>query len=102
MVDVTSQVKDRSRLEVFFRCPWLDILCDKSFNHPPTMCSSLCMTLVSNKLCKFVREGVARDEWRKTHARALFNEADVLTKTLSKEKRKGFIRMILNHVFHSC
>ena len=48
-----------------------------------------------------IREGVARDEWRTTHVNTLLNEADLLTKTLSGEKRKGFVRMILHHVFRS-
>ena len=48
-----------------------------------------------------IREGVARDEWRKTHASALFYEAYLLTKTLSGEKRKGFVFMILRQIFRS-
>ena len=49
-----------------------------------------------------IREGVARAEWRTTHANALLNEADSLTKTLSEEKQKVFVRVILHRIFHSC
>ena len=49
-----------------------------------------------------IREGVARDEWRTTYVNTLLNEADLLTKTLSGEKRKGFVRRILHHIFRSC
>ena len=48
-----------------------------------------------------IREGVARDEWRTTHANTLLNEVDLLTKTLSGEKRKGFVHMILHRIFRS-
>ena len=48
-----------------------------------------------------IREGAARDEWRITYVNTLVNEADLLTKTLSSEKRKGFVRMILHHVLRS-
>lgn len=48
----------------------------------------------------FVREGVARDEWRTSHVSAHDNEADSLTKILpSGEKRKGFVRKLLYHIF---
>ena len=48
----------------------------------------------------FVREGVARDEWRTSYVKTHDNEADLLTKLLpSGEKRKGFIRNLLHHVF---
>ena len=45
----------------------------------------------------FVREGVARDEWRiNTHD----NKADLLTKQLPHgEKRKGFVSNLLHHIF---
>ena len=47
-----------------------------------------------------VREGVARDEWRMTYINTHDNEADLLTKTLpSGEKRHGFVRRILHHIF---
>ena len=40
----------------------------------------------------FVREGVARDEWRTSYVNAHDNEADLLTKQLPHgEKRKGFV-----------
>ena len=44
-------------------------------------------------------EGASWDEWGATRAHALLNEADFLTKTLSGEKRKVFVRMILRHIF---
>lgn len=50
----------------------------------------------------FVREGVARDEWRTTYVNTHDNEADLLTKTLpSGKKRRGFIRNLLHHIFGS-
>ena len=40
----------------------------------------------------FVREGVARDEWRTSYVNTHDNEADLLTKQLPHgEKRKGFV-----------
>ncbi len=51
----------------------------------------------------FVREGAARDEWRTTYVNTHDNEADLLTKLLpSGEKRKGFVRNLLHHIFQSC
>ena len=48
----------------------------------------------------FVREGVARDEWRTTYVNTHDNEADLLTKPLPHgEKRKGFARNLLHHIF---
>ena len=50
----------------------------------------------------FVREGVARDMWRTAYVNTSENEADLLTKQLpSGDKRKGFVRNILHHVFRS-
>jgi len=50
----------------------------------------------------FVREGAARDEWRTTYVNTHDNEADLLTKQLpSGEKRKGFVRSVLHHIFRS-
>ena len=50
----------------------------------------------------FVREGAARDEWRTTYVNTHDNPADLLTKPLpAGEKRHGFVRMILHHVFGS-
>ena len=47
-----------------------------------------------------VREGVARDEWRTTYVNTHDNEADHLMKFLpNEEKRKGFVRIILHHIF---
>ena len=48
----------------------------------------------------FIREGVARDEWRTTYINTHDNPADLLTKPLpSGEKRRSFVRMILHHIF---
>mgnify|MGYP000229026469 FL=1 len=48
----------------------------------------------------FVREGAARDEWRTTYVNTHDNDADLLTKLLpSGDKRKGFVRNILHHIF---
>jgi hypothetical protein len=48
----------------------------------------------------FVREGVARDEWRTSYINTHDNEADLLTKQLpSGEKRRGFVRNLLHHIF---
>ena len=48
----------------------------------------------------FVREGVARDEWRTSYVNTHENEADLLTKPLaSSEKRRGFVRNLLHHIF---
>lgn len=50
----------------------------------------------------FIREGSARDEWRMAYINTHDNEADLLTKTLpSGEKRKGFVRNLLHHIFRS-
>ena len=50
----------------------------------------------------FVREGSARDEWRTTYINTHANESDLLTKLLpSGEKRKGFVRNLLHHIFVS-
>ena len=49
-----------------------------------------------------IREGVARDEWRTAHVRSAMNEADLLTKQLpSGDKRKGFVRNLLHHIYRS-
>ena len=48
----------------------------------------------------FVREGVARDEWRTAYINTKHNDADLLTKVLPNgEKRRGFVRNILHHIF---
>ena len=48
----------------------------------------------------FVREGVARNEWRMSYISTKDNESDLLTKVMtSGEKRKGFIRNLLHHIF---
>ena len=50
----------------------------------------------------FVREGVARDEWRTSYCSSADNEADLLTKLLpAGEKRKGFVRRLLHHIFRT-
>jgi hypothetical protein len=46
----------------------------------------------------YVREGVARDEWRTAYVNTNENPADLLTKPLSSEKRAVFINMMLHHV----
>ena len=46
----------------------------------------------------FVREGVARDEWRTAYINTHENPADLLTKPLSSEKRANLISMMLHHV----
>ena len=50
----------------------------------------------------FVREGVARDEWRTAYVRSELNSSDLLTKQLPhSDKRKSFVRDILHHIFRS-
>ena len=50
--------------------------------------------------CHFVRDGVARDEWRTAHVNTHDNPADPLTKPLPHgEKRIRFARMVLHHIF---
>ena len=50
----------------------------------------------------FVREGLARDEWRTAYINTYENEADLLKKLLPNgEKRKGFMRNILHHIFRA-
>ena len=50
----------------------------------------------------FVREGVARGEWRTTYINTHLNEADLLTKPLPNgAKRKQFIMNMLHHIFRS-
>ena len=50
----------------------------------------------------FVREGVARDEWRMTYINTHDNESDLLTKTMPNgEKRRRFVRNLLHHIFRS-
>lgn len=47
----------------------------------------------------YVREGVARDEWRTTYILTHDNVADLMTKPLpSGEKRWKFVRMLLHHL----
>ena len=50
----------------------------------------------------FVREGVARDEWRTAYVSTKYNGADLLTKVLPNgEKQKVFVCNILHHIFRS-
>ena len=50
--------------------------------------------------CHFVREGVARDEWRTAHIDTHENPADSLTKPLpAGGKRKSFIEKVLHWIF---
>jgi hypothetical protein len=55
----------------------------------------------SQSICyHFVREGAARDEWRTSYVNTHDNESDLLTKLLpSGDKRKGFVRNLLHHIF---
>ena len=50
----------------------------------------------------YIREGCARDEWRTSYIQSGQNTSDLLTKQLpSGDKRKGFIRNLLHHIFRS-
>ena len=50
----------------------------------------------------FVREGVAKDEWRTAYVNTHENPADLLTKPLpAGEKRHTFVKMILYHIFET-
>lgn len=50
----------------------------------------------------FVREGVARDEWRTCYINTHDNEADLLTKQLPHgEKRVRFVSNLLHHIFRT-
>lgn len=50
----------------------------------------------------FVREGVARGEWRTSYVNTHSNEADLLTKMLPfGEKRRGFVCNLLHHIYRS-
>ena len=50
----------------------------------------------------YVHEGVARDEWRTAYVNTHDNESDLLTKLLPHgEKRMGFVRRLLHHIFRS-
>ena len=48
----------------------------------------------------FVREGVARDEWRTSYINTNVNWADLLTKMLPfGEKQRLFVRSLLQHIY---
>ena len=48
----------------------------------------------------FIREGVARDEWRTAYIKSMNNDADLLTKVLPfGEKRKTFVRNLIHHIY---
>ena len=50
----------------------------------------------------FVREGVARDEWRTGYVNTHDNPADLLTKPLAAGgKQERFVMMLLYHIFAS-
>ena len=50
----------------------------------------------------FIREGVARDEWRTTYINTHENEADLLTRQLpSGDKRMKSVRRMLHHIFRT-
>ena len=70
--------------------------------------SVLCNTMAPESTLKkksnaiayhFVREGVARDEWRTAYVNTEEKVADLLTKPLSGAKRAKFVWMILQHIF---
>ena len=70
--------------------------------------SVLCNTMAPESTLKkksnaiayhFVREGVARDEWRTAYVNTEDNVADLFTKCLSGAKRWKFVRMILQHIY---
>ena len=73
--------------------------------------SVLCNTSIPDSTLKkksqsiayhFVREGVARDEWRTAYVNTHLNPADLLTKVLPMSvKRRGFVRMLQHHIFGS-
>ena len=48
----------------------------------------------------FVREGVAKDEWRATYLNTNFNPADLCTKSLpGGVKRRRFTNYLLHYVY---
>ena len=48
----------------------------------------------------FVREGVARDEWRTAYIKTNLNPADLMTKALpSGENRKQKVRLIMYDIY---
>jgi hypothetical protein len=50
----------------------------------------------------FIREGVAKDEWRTSYVSTHENEADLLTKQLPfGDKRRGFVRNLLHHIYRT-
>ena len=50
----------------------------------------------------FVREGVARDQWRASYVNTHDNEADLLTKLLpAGGKQRGFVCRMLHHIYRS-
>ena len=49
----------------------------------------------------FVREGVAKDEWRTAYVKTNENPADLFTKMLVVGKREPFVRMLLHHIFRT-
>ena len=54
----------------------------------------------SQSLCyHYVREGVARNEWRTGYIKSMENPADLFTKPLASTKRQGLIRKMLHHIF---
>ena len=54
----------------------------------------------SQSLCyHFVREGVARNEWRTGYFQSINNPADILTKHLPATKRQHLVKAILHHIY---
>ena len=51
----------------------------------------------------FVREGVAKDEWRKCYVKTTENLSDVMTKTITNwVDRKRNVRMMLYDIYMEC
>ena len=50
-------------------------------------------------LYHFICKGCARNEWRTAYVNTNYNPADLMTKPLSGEKRWGFVRMLLRHLY---
>ena len=51
----------------------------------------------------FVREGVARDEWRTSYVNTDENPADILTKPVpAGEKRRKKVKMVLYDIYDYC
>ena len=86
----------------------IDLMCEPTFIYGDNQ-SVLCnTTLPDSKLKKksnsvayhYVREGVARDEWRTTYISTHDNPADILTKAVpAGQDRRGKVRSVLYHIY---